>query len=319
MIKFNFIWSLIFFTVTTHGQNKFIPSGKYIVQSSRASTLYIEKKYAQSALAYDSLFLLTKGQGLRNDKYDAACVWALSANNDKALFYLQQALTTNEWVNLSNVLSDSDLNNLHGDKRWQLLIDKVTINNKVAEKKLNKPLIALLDTIFMEDQTDRNNIETVKEKYGFQSNQMDSLWRKIAHQDSVNLMRIKYIIETYGWLGPDKVGQQGASTIFLVVQHADSLTQTTYLPVMREAVKRGNARPQDLALLEDRVLMRKGKEQIYGSQLKTDSTGKYIFYPIKDEINVNTRRVKVGLGPLEDYAKYFGIDYVLPTSKNGNK
>ena len=84
---------------------------------------------------------------------------------------------------------------------------------------------------------------------------------------------------------------------------------------MRAAVKRGNALPQNLALLEDRVLTNQGKKQIYGSQVSIDSTGQKTFFPIIDEANVNKRRASVGLGPIEDYAKYFGINYVLPKKK----
>jgi hypothetical protein len=60
-------------------------------------------------------------------------------------------------------------------------------------------------------------------------------------------------------------------------------------------------------------LTKQGKKQIYGSQLKTnEKTGKYEFYPIEDEPNVNKRRVAIGLEPLEEYAKRFGLDYTLP-------
>ncbi len=45
-------------------------------------------------------------------------------------------------------------------------------------------------------------------------------------------------------------------------------------------------------------------------------TGKNEFFPIEDEANVNKRRAAVGLEPLEEYAKHFGIDYVLPKSNH---
>lgn len=35
---------------------------------------------------------------------------------------------------------------------------------------------------------------------------MDSLWRKIDYHDSVNLEKVKHIIDTYGWLGADEIG-----------------------------------------------------------------------------------------------------------------
>ena len=187
-----------------------------------------------------------------------------------------------------------------------------------AQTKFNKELSALLDTIYNEDQSGRLKIDSLQRKFGWQSEQVQSLLRPMMIQDSVNLVKVKHIIDTYGWLGPDEVGKQGAKTIFLVIQHADSLTQVNYFPIMQEAVRKGKAQPQDLALLEDRILTNQGKEQIYGSQLRINEAGKFEFFPIKDEPNVNKRRASVGLPPLEEYAKYFGINYVLPGSKKAN-
>ena len=301
------------------GQNRFTPDEKYLAHSARAYSLYESKHYIKAGLSYDSLFKMTKYEGLMVDRYNAACAWALAGNLEKAFFYLEKVVIRDKFTYLSHFLSDSDLNSLHTDKRWQPLVERVKSNKEKAERNLNKPLVALLDTIYNEDQTDRKNIDTVAKQFGAQSRQMDSLWRKISYQDSVNLLRIKNIVDTYGWLGPDEVGEQGATTIFLVIQHADSLTQVTYVPRMREAVKNGKAKPQNLALLEDRILTNQGKEQIYGSQLRRNEHGKYEFFPIRDEANVNKRRATVGLPPLEEYAKYFGIEYVLPKTSNSKK
>jgi len=187
-----------------------------------------------------------------------------------------------------------------------------------GQSKLHKELSALLDTIYNEDQTGRLKIDSLQKIYGWQSVQVQSLLPKMLIQDSINLIKVKNIIDTYGWLGSDEVGKQGAQTIFLVIQHADSLTQVTYLPLMRDAVKKGKAQPQELALLEDRILTKQGKEQIYGSQVRINEAGKYEFFPIKDEPNVNKRRASVGLQPLEEYARHFDINYVLPKSKKTN-
>ena len=187
-----------------------------------------------------------------------------------------------------------------------------------AQSKFNKELAAVLDTIYHEDQSSRHKIDSLQKKFGWKSEQVQSLLKPMMIQDSINLIKVKNIIDTYGWLGPDEVGKQGAQTIFLVIQHADSLTQVTYFPIMQEAVKKGKAKAQSLALLEDRILTNQGKEQIYGSQVRTNEEGKFEFFPIKDEPNVNKRRASVGLDPLEEYAKYFGINYVLPKSKKPN-
>jgi hypothetical protein len=171
---------------------------------------------------------------------------------------------------------------------------------------------ARLDSVFVDDQSARQMIETIQQNFGAHSRQMDSLNKVIARKDAINQVKVKNILDQVGWLGVDEIGEKANLTIFLVIQHADSLTQVTYLPVMRQAVKDKKARAADLALLEDRVLCRQGKPQLYGSQVRVLKTGKYAFFPIQDEPNVNRRRAEMGLEPLENYARGFGIEYHLP-------
>ena len=78
--------------------------------------------------------------------------------------------------------------------------------------------------------------------------------------------------------------------------------------MMREAVKNKQAIAGNLALLEDRVALREGRKQIYGSQLITDSTNKTKLQPIEDPDHVDERRAAVGLGPLAEYLKQFNIE-----------
>jgi hypothetical protein len=223
------------------------------------------------------------------------------------------ATSSEKFTDLTHLQADGDLRSLRSDARWKTVIEKVKQNKEQAEAKLNKNLVAMLDSILEDDQNGRGMIEQAENKFGKNSKEVDAIWKEIAYKDSINLIKVKKLVDTYGWPGPDLIGEKGCTTVFLVIQHADSLTQATCLPLMKNAVKEGKARAADLALLEDRVLVTQGKEQLYGSQVKTDlSTGKMEFYPIYDEANVNKRRAAVGLQPLEEYAKYFGIDYKLP-------
>jgi len=66
--------------------------------------------------------------------------------------------------------------------------------------------------------------------------------------------------------------------------------------------------------LEDRILTREGKKQVYGTQLRLNQTTQRMeLYPIEDEENVDSRRAVVGLEPLALYLKRgFGIDYAPP-------
>ena len=69
-----------------------------------------------------------------------------------------------------------------------------------------------------------------------------------------------------------------------------------------------------MALLIDRIRVYKGQKQLYGTQVKMESTRQKSFDAIEDEKNVNKRRAEVGLGPLEEYAKQFGFEYKLPSN-----
>ena len=138
--------------------------------------------------------------------------------------------------------------------------------------------------------------------------------KKHSENDSVNMIKVADILRRYGWLEEEIIGWPGSSAIWAVIQHSTLENQEKYLPLMREAVKNGKARQAHLAMLEDRILVGKGKEQIYGTQAGTDSFGIYKLYPIKDERNVNKRRFSVGLGPLQWYAKQIGLRYTFPKS-----
>ncbi len=136
-------------------------------------------------------------------------------------------------------------------------------------------------------------------------------WAKQNAIDDANMKRLAQIIDAYGWPGLRFAGAASHSS-FLVLQHADPESQRKYLPLLRQAVARNDALGSSLALLEDRVRIREGKPQLYGSQL----IGRPLqFAPIEDEPHVDQRRRSVGLESLADYAKRFGITYTPPATK----
>jgi hypothetical protein len=127
--------------------------------------------------------------------------------------------------------------------------------------------------------------------------------------DSCNLARVETLVHDYGWMGKSMIGGYCNYTLWLVVQHAELPIQEKYLPMLEESVADSESRGSELAMLQDRVLMRQGKKQLYGSQVVMNKSGGQEFYPIEDEKNVNARRKSVGLQPMEEYAKFFGINY----------
>jgi hypothetical protein len=292
------------------------PPKEYYEFITKAEKLYEEKDFTNSALSYSAAFKTLGWKGIPNDRYNAACSYALANMLDSAFFQLDVIVNKSNFINLNQITSDADLVNLHNDKRWETLISLIKINKEKKEKNLNTTLVKELEIIFEKDQKPRNDIKIIESKYGAQSNEMKAHWKMIVQYDSLNLISIVNILDKYGWLGPEIIGEQGNSTLFLVIQHADITTQQKYLPMMREAVKKGNARASSLALLEDRILLRTGKNQIYGSQIGIDSeTNLNYVLPLDDPDNVDKRRAEVGLQPLADYISHWNLTWDVEAYK----
>ncbi|MCD6010386.1 MAG: hypothetical protein K0Q79_248 [Flavipsychrobacter sp.] len=277
---------------------------------SKGSEYYRAKQYKESAEAYSKAFAAFGGKGFTNDRYDAACSWALAGNIDSAFINLERIATKGNFSNYSHLTTDADLSSLRSDKRWQPLCDLVKQNKEKAEANYNKPLAAMLDTIYETDQQYRKQINEVKAKYGQDSKEMKELWANQNYHDSLNQIKVVAIIDQYGWPGTDIVGWRGSQAVWAVIQHADITVQDKYLPIMREAVKNKKASASHLALLEDRVNLRHGRKQVYGSQVESDKDGLFNG-ELEDPDNVDKRRAEVGLNPLAEYLKYFNVRWDL--------
>lgn len=226
-------------------------------------THYIKQKIIRVPHLHTQRHSSRLAEGSQVHRYNAAGAWALAGFADSAFFQLDNIATKSNYMNDAHIASDSALISLHQDKRWKPLLEIIKQNKEKADKaeaKLNKPLIAQLDTILKEDQNYRIQMDTIIKRYGWESPQMKANIALLNKADSVNLIEVKNILDEYGWLGPDVIGGSGNITLFLVIQHADQATQEKYLPMMREAAKNGKAPPGNLALLEDRVALGQGKK-----------------------------------------------------------
>ena len=270
-------------------------------------------EYTEAAKCYSDAFQSAGWRGSILDRLNAARAWAMAGKLDSAYFNLFKIAeqgsvdnfeASNAYKYIWEVLNtDEYLQPMRSDARWPDLCDRVKANMPSMPE-----LAKTLEEVLTQDQSGRSKIDPIRAQFGPNSAEMTSLWELIQMQDSINRGIVTGVLEKYGWLGKKEVGWTGSKAIFLVVQHAPLFVQEKYLPMMREAVKAGNALGSDLALLEDRVLTRNGKKQIYGSQVTRDTTTNEVhFCPIEDVDNVDHRRALVGLGPLSEYANHFGI------------
>ena len=291
-------WSLV-----SHAQTS------YPTLIGQALAAYNGKHYREAGQRYDEAFRQFATQSEAGDFYNAACSWALAGQAANAFQDLDQA-TQAGWHDVAHLKADADLASLRTDQRWQPLVRKMEAAAALAETKINQPLKRELAAILESDQALRRQLRPTQQKFGAKSPQMDSLFQQMKRADDRNLPRVTAIIDQYGWPGKSLVGDDGSLAAFLVIQHSNLATMQRYLPAMRQAAASGEMLKQNLALVEDRVLTFQDKPQLYGSQYRYNATtGRPEFLPIADEAHVDERRASMGLGPLADYARGFGLDY----------
>lgn len=117
----------------------------------------------------------------------------------------------------------------------------------------------------------------------------------------------KTIMARYGYDTPFSaedaaVGQDGAISAWLLVQHADKDPefQRRCLELMQQAVAVGEASASNFAYLTDRVRVAEGRPQLCGTQNRVVD-GKVVSAEIEDAAQVDDRRAAVGLGPVAEY------------------
>jgi hypothetical protein len=136
---------------------------------------------------------------------------------------------------------------------------------------------------------------------------------RVTQIDDQNAAWLSEVVDEVGWPGRSLVGESGAHAAWLLAQHADRYPrlQQRCLTLMKDAVALGEASPADLAYLTDRVLLAKGKLQIYGTQIIARDR-RFIASRLSDPETVDIRRAAVGLEALEAYLSRALDSYGLP-------
>lgn len=125
---------------------------------------------------------------------------------------------------------------------------------------------------------------------------------RMARTDSAHSRRLGALVERHGWPLVSEVGEEAAEGAFLVVQHTPfDDWQRTMLPLVEAAVRAGELDAQDFALLYDRVQVRQGRPQRYGTQLQSGPDGRLHPDPLEDSASVDSLRAELGLPPLDVY------------------
>ena len=147
-----------------------------------------------------------------------------------------------------------------------------------------------LEWIFERDNYDRMLWFLAANKRAESPERVEKLARRTMDTDSTNLQLVTQVLSESGYPRKSLVGDFATQTVWLVVQHSDLAHMKQYLPQLEEAVRRGDLPAANLAATKDRIDIREGRPQRYGTQFNC---------PLSDSLRVNEWRQEVGLPPLQ--------------------
>jgi len=127
-----------------------------------------------------------------------------------------------------------------------------------------------------------------------------SNWREI---DAANEVRLKHIVDQYGWPTFAMIGEDGAHAAWLLAQHVDADTafQLKVLGLMEGLVRQKQASGKDFAYLYDRTHY----PQRFGTQGACVSRQAWQPFEIEDIAHVEERRRELKMPALADYVRMF--------------
>jgi len=268
-----------------------------------------------------------------HDYYTYFCKFSLEEKSDSSFYYFQKWIMDEQDLDsLQRVFIATDLSNIRNTNYWKIIEDSlmsifIRTYPSIKEKEIGFELWQL----GAEDQKTRTlsrfyNVTFPRpEDPNFEEHRNNFRKARIAREDRI----MQLIYEQDNWLGFNLVGYHGSKAAFLIIQHTDNnKLRKKCLPLLRKAVENNDADPYHYAMMKDRYMLWVGRnsiwkkpKQLYGTQLKPIKqywkedkhiVEGWMLLPIKDERNVNKRRAKLGLKPLEvELKERWGIDYPL--------
>ncbi|MEZ4453928.1 MAG: DUF6624 domain-containing protein [Nannocystaceae bacterium] len=160
---------------------------------------------------------------------------------------------------------------------------------------MDEPLRALLLAWIADDDRTRARLAADGSLHRGYHPEMEAVHR-------VNAARLREVVDAGGWPGRARVGDEGASAAFRILQHAIGEPELlrAYLPRLQDAAARGDVDPAEVAMLEDRIRVSEGRLQRYGTQYDWSDDGAAMvpMNGVEAPEGVDRRRAEVGLPPM---------------------
>lgn len=172
-------------------------------------------------------------------------------------------------------------------------------------------LDSLLQTVHDRDQAVRMEVIRLSQQTPPQADSLMAAYARMEETDAANQRIVSELLDRGGW--PEGISDESGEALWLVIDHADLAMQKRYMPLIEEQVRAGKVSKSNYATLLDRMLMREGLPQRYGTQTvshtrlvvgdsaRVESVG-YV-WPVEHPERIDSLRATVGLGPIDEYVR----------------
>lgn len=167
-----------------------------------------------------------------------------------------------------------------------------------VESFTNYQIDSLLRSLLKSDQKYREQINEVRLNDNENQMALRDLSSKMKRTDTINFIVLNRIINRIGWPSKNVFSDSAVDASFFVTLHHSGNEMSYLTPIIEESFCRGEIRNDHYAILTDRVLIRSGVYQKYGTHCRKNSAGSVDFVSLPDSSFVNERRTQIGLTTL---------------------
>jgi hypothetical protein len=262
-----------------------------LVTYKTADSLYNSGSFKKSAKTYFNLFNRDHNHTSDLNLFNASKACARAHLTDSAFKFLSLIVGRNDRDFFDAITTNPDFKKLQRDKRWDVLMWKIRHSQTV----FNAPVAAELAAMHRQRLDMEEKKRSVILQFGMRSMAYKLYKDTIAGQDSLNSLKLKSIIHTYGWMSPPQVGDDEVRSLVYLFQKLKPADQKRYYPLMVTAFRKGDLDAANFAIITDKISLYDTGRQIYGTQVNYTNN----LLPVENKDSLNIRRVSIGLKPLE--------------------
>lgn len=232
--------------------------------------------------------------------YDIAKKYGVLKMADSCFYYLNLAFNENFPI---KVLSEPSFFNVINDQRWKIIEENAISKYELKNGNFNnRNLVKKLLRMHLKDQAYYFEIELIEKNFKETEFLKYPIWVAKNYINERNQAELKDIINKYGWPNPKELPGDASLGAFLVAQHCESLDeQILFYNAYKSANYHDTLSLQNLAYMEDRIRLRKGLPQKYGTQFEINEKGETIYPNVQDPKNLNKRRKSIGLKEIDKF------------------